>query len=80
LYNILNLLFRHPNALLIVTLREGCLRLKSSLGFCGLLAPYSLRWYLMPLYGGRNPGLTAYPTSTRKNLPRHKERGKQLEL
>jgi hypothetical protein len=80
LSNILNLLFRHPNALSIVTLREECLKLKSSLGFCGLLVPYSLRWYLVPLYGGRNPGLTAYSTSTRKNLPRHKERGQQLEV
>ena len=48
LYNILNLFFSAPNALSTVTLKEECLRLKSSLGFCGLLTSYSLRWYLVP--------------------------------
>ena len=79
LYKILNLFFRAPNALSTVTLREECLRLNNSLAFSGLLAPYSLRWYLVPLYGGRNLGLTAYPASTRKNFPRKEERGVQLE-
>jgi hypothetical protein len=39
--------------------------LNNSLGFWGLLTPNSLKWYLVPLYGGRNPGLTAYPASAR---------------
>jgi hypothetical protein len=39
LYNILNLFFKAPKALSIVTLSDECLRLKSSLGFCRFL-PY----------------------------------------
>jgi hypothetical protein len=38
------------------SLREECLRLKSSLWFWGLFSPYSLRWYLVPRYGGKKPG------------------------
>jgi hypothetical protein len=70
LYNILNLFFNAPNALSTVTLNEECLMLNSSLGLWGLLTPNSLRWYLVPLYGGRNLGLTAYSASTRKNFPK----------
>jgi hypothetical protein len=65
LSSILNLFFSAPNALSVVTLREECLKLNNSLAFCGLLVPYSLRWYIVPLYGGRKPGLTAYPASAR---------------
>jgi hypothetical protein len=39
--------------------------LKSSFLFWGLLEPYSLKWYLVPRKGGKKPGLTAYPASTR---------------
>jgi hypothetical protein len=60
LYRILNLFFKAPKTLLIVTRREECLRLKSSLGLSGWFPPpNSLRWYLVLRYGGRNPGLTA---------------------
>jgi hypothetical protein len=65
LSSILNLYFSAPNALSTVTLREECLKVNNSLAFCVLLVPYSLSWYLVPLYGGRKLGLTAYPASTR---------------
>jgi len=40
---ILNLFFKAPKALSTVTLREECLKLKSSLWFCGLFKPNSLK-------------------------------------
>ena len=30
---------------------------------------HSLRWYLVPRYGAKNPGPLVYPASTRKYLP-----------
>jgi hypothetical protein len=65
LSNILNLFLRAPKALWTVTLREECLRLKSSLWFWGRFEPNSLKWYLVARNGGKNPGLTTYPASTR---------------
>jgi len=59
-------IFVTPKALSILVLLLECLKLKSSLALVGeFLPPYSLRWYLVPLNGGRNPGRQAYPASTR---------------
>jgi hypothetical protein len=40
--------------------------LNSSLALVGwFVLENSLKWYLIPLYGGKKPVLHAYPTSTR---------------
>ena len=50
LSRIRNLFVKAPKVLSIVTLRDECLRLKSSFALVGwFLFPYSVKWYLTPL-------------------------------
>jgi hypothetical protein len=66
LSRILNMFFSAPKVLSIVTLSEECLRLNISLALVSLfLGPYSDRWYLTPLEGGRKPLRHPYPASAR---------------